>query len=52
MPAFVEAQKQISPWLWVLSVVGFGLALLNTKRIDAMWKKHGQTKWKGLTKPR
>lgn len=37
-----EVKAAISPWLWVFSIAGFGLALLNTKRISRMfrtWKK-------------
>lgn len=53
--ATAEAQKVstvISPWLWVFSVIGFGLGLLNTKRVDAMWKRYGGSKFKGMTKPK
>jgi hypothetical protein len=43
--AVKTAQKTISPWLWVFSVVGFGMALMNTHRISKMfgsWKKAKQ----------
>jgi hypothetical protein len=46
------ASALVSPWLWVFSVVGFGLAMLNTKRVDAMWGRFGGSKFKGLTKPK
>jgi len=37
-PNVVDAAKTaISPWLWVFSVVGFGLALLNTRRISKIY---------------
>lgn len=37
-PESVKAvQALISPWLWIFSVVGFGLALLNTKRISKIY---------------
>lgn len=55
MPALQEVQKVgavISPWLWVTSVIGFGLALMNTGRINKMWQRHKGTLWKGLKKPR
>jgi hypothetical protein len=55
MPALQEVAKVgavISPWLWVTSVIGFGLALLNTSRIDSMWTRYGKTTFKGLTKPK
>ncbi len=32
-------REAVSPWLWVLSVVGFGLTILNTRRIARMFKK-------------
>jgi len=35
-------REAVSPWLWVLSVVGFGMTLLNTRRIAAMFRR-----WKG-----
>jgi hypothetical protein len=55
MPALQEVAKVgavVSPWLWVTSIIGFGLALLNTKRIDSMWRRYGGTVFKGLKKPR
>lgn len=36
------AREMVSPWLWVTSLVGFGLAILNTRRIARMyttWRK-------------
>ena len=30
-------RETISPWLWILSVVGFGLAILNTQRIAKIY---------------
>ena len=47
-----KVQAVISPWLWVFSIVGFGLALLNTSRVDKMWKRYGGSKFKGLAKPK
>ena len=32
-----KVREAISPWLWVLSVIGFGLGLLNTRRIAKMY---------------
>ncbi|MFO0701770.1 MAG: hypothetical protein U0236_21325 [Nitrospira sp.] len=32
-----QVQQKISPWLWVLSVFGFGMALLNTHRISKIY---------------
>lgn len=43
--------KLVSPWLWVLSITSFGMAMMNTRRIAAMWKRYGGTKFKGLKKP-
>lgn len=34
-----KAKEFISPWLWVFSIVGFGLALLNTRRVSLMFRK-------------
>lgn len=31
-------REAVSPWLWVTSLVGFGMALLNTRRIAAMYQ--------------
>lgn len=42
MEHIAKAKEQISPWLWVFSIAGFGMALLNTKRVSKMfktWKK-------------
>lgn len=30
-------RETISPWLWILSVVGFGLAIVNTRRISKIY---------------
>jgi len=32
------AREMVSPWLWVTSLIGFGLAILNTRRIAKMYK--------------
>jgi len=32
-----EGQRIISPWLWVTSLLGFGLAILNAQRIAKMY---------------
>lgn len=40
-------REAVSPWLWVTSVVGFGLALLNTRRIARMysgWREKSSVK--------
>lgn len=53
--ATMEAEsisKLVSPWLWVLSIAGFGMALLNTSRISKMWQRYSGSKFKGLQKPR
>lgn len=39
------AREAVSPWLWVFSVVSFGMAVLNTRRIGRMFKG-----WKGKQK--
>lgn len=31
-------REAVSPWLWVTSVIGFGMGLLNTRRISMMFK--------------
>jgi hypothetical protein len=46
-----QISGMVSPWLWILSIFGFGMALLNTKRVDSMWKRYGGSKFKGLKKP-
>lgn len=43
--------KIVSPWLWIFSVTGFVTALLNTSRVNSMWKRYGGSKFKGLKKP-
>lgn len=40
-----EVKAQVSPWLWVLSVVSFGMALANARKIQKMfgeWKRRRQ----------
>lgn len=37
-----KVRGAVSPWLWVLSIGSFGMAVLNTKRIARMFKG-----WKG-----
>jgi len=32
------AREMVSPWLWVTSLVGFGMAILNTRRIAKMYR--------------
>lgn len=32
-----QVQQKISPWLWLVSLTGFGLALLNTSRISKIY---------------
>lgn len=32
-----EIQQKISPWLWVFSVLGFGMAVMNTRRISKIY---------------
>jgi hypothetical protein len=39
IPEQLETVKAaVSPWLWVFSLVGFGMAVLNTKRIAKMYR--------------
>jgi hypothetical protein len=33
----LKAQAVISPWLWIFSIVGFGMALINTRRISKIY---------------
>lgn len=33
-----KVREAVSPWLWILSVVGFGMGVLNTRRIGKMFK--------------
>jgi hypothetical protein len=35
--AIEAVHEAVSPWLWVLSVAGFGMALINTRRIKKMY---------------
>lgn len=40
-----KARETVSPWLWVLSIIGFGMTVLNTRRIARMfknWKAKGK----------
>lgn len=39
-------REAVTPWLWVLSVFGFGMAILNTRRIGKMFKG-----WRAKQKP-
>lgn len=37
-----EVRSKVSPWLWVLSIAGFGLTVINSRRITKMfgdWKR-------------
>jgi hypothetical protein len=43
-------REAITPWLWVTSLIGFGLGLLNTRRIAKMysdWRRKSASKTKG-----
>jgi len=40
-------REAITPWLWVTSLVGFGMGLMNTRRISLMF-----TNWKNKKKAR
>lgn len=40
-----KVQAEISPWLWVLSIVSFGLGLINTHRVRKMYRS-----WQGKHK--
>lgn len=31
-------REAVSPWLWIFSIISFGMAMLNTKRIARMYK--------------
>lgn len=39
-PMIAAMRNAISPWLWVTSLIGFGMGLLNTRRIALMYRKH------------
>lgn len=41
-----EVKATVSPWLWVLSVVSFGMALVNARKISKMFGD-----WKSRRKP-
>jgi len=34
-----EARELVSPWLWVLSLVSFGMAVTNYQRVGRMYQK-------------
>src|SRR5262245_50276802 len=34
-----EARELVSPWLWVLSVISFGMAVTNYQRVSTMFRK-------------
>lgn len=40
--AVKAAREAISPWLWILSIIGFGMTVMNTRRIARMYHV-----WKG-----
>ena len=47
-------REAISPWLWALSVIGFGLAILNASRIAKMygsWRAGRQALKRGEAPP-
>jgi hypothetical protein len=35
--AILKAHAAISPWLWIFSLAGFGMALMNTRRISKIY---------------
>ena len=35
----VAAREAISPWLWILSIIGFGMTVVNTRRIARMYSR-------------
>lgn len=40
--AIEQVRQAVSPWLWVFSLVGFGMAVVNSRRIAKMygsWKR-------------
>lgn len=42
-----EVRELVSPWLWVLSVISFGMAVTNYQRVSRMygkWKRGGRTR--------
>lgn len=39
-PLIAAIRNAVSPWLWVTSLIGFGMGLLNTRRIATMYRKH------------
>ncbi len=39
-PMISAVRNAISPWLWVTSLIGFGMGLMNTRRIAEMYRKH------------
>ena len=36
------AREALSPWLWIFSLAGFGMALLNTSRIKRVYKRQAR----------
>ena len=41
-PEFKQMREKVTPWLWVFSMFGFGMAMLNTYRIKKIFRS-----WKG-----
>jgi hypothetical protein len=41
-----EVRSKVSPWLWVLSIFSFGIAVTNARRISKMFGE-----WKRRRKP-
>jgi hypothetical protein len=42
VPIIKNIREAVSPWLWVTSLIGFGMGLLNSRRIAKMygdWRK-------------
>ncbi len=37
-------REAVSPWLWAFSLAGFGMTVLNTRRIAKMFGKFGGKK--------
>ena len=35
--AVEQARQTVTPWLWVISLLGFGMAILNTSRIAKIY---------------
>lgn len=47
IPIITNIREAVSPWLWVTSLIGFGMGLLNSRRIAKMYGDWRRKKTRG-----